>query len=483
MNTHALLLLSLLMLPAPAWVRADAPAPPPLPPTPRRGWEVEAYLSPAQDSDAFVLRLEKDPRALFTYTVDPQKVTGTVLNAAGRVVPSQGASFSLSPVPLYRTPPRRPDPPAMGVTWLNVQWHTDGLAPNLYTLKVSAPVQATDTATGKPVSLPPASASATLYLPPAPDKPPALAVGQRFLCLPDDADPLPYTDAHGQTPPLSTVSLKTWTLTGASGKTLTFTVEGRPGPLALTTTGKDVFSQADVSLLPGLVPLVEDNTLRRLRARYEGRQVWGYGGVGAQFPPTPGGGVDGFSATSSEPVTIVRLVRLALPNVTLAMGGQLGAMGGDRQSEFSTRNPLLVVLGLPRGLQVTSASGSGAASAQAMQGVMGSQPTHRAGYLEYADAWDFERAYSLVAWRKQHADWPRTMQNAVKKGELRKGMTPEMAAWVSGFPAEYGTKAQLLARAKLPKAAWRYDNLSPFSFWIYFHAGRVVSFGTDGELP
>jgi len=238
-----------------------------------------------------------------------------------------------------------------------------------------------------------------------------------------------------------------------------------------------------VSLLPGLVPLVEDDTLRRLRARYEGRKVWGYGGVGAQFPPTPGGGVDGFSATSSEPVTLVRLVRLALPSVTLAIGGQLGAMGGDRQSEFSARNPLLVVLGLPRGLRVTSAAGSGAAAAKATQDVMGSLPAARTGYLEYADAWDFERAYSLVPWRKQHPDWPRAMRNAVQHGELRKGMTPEMAVWVSGFPAQYGTKAQLLAQAKRPKAAWRYDNLRPFSFWIYFHAGRVVSFGADGQLP
>lgn len=480
MNTRFFLLLAWLMLPAP--VQADVPGPPPLPPTPRRDWQVQASLSPAQDSETFVLRLEKDPRAPFTYTVDPQKITNAVAEAAGRTVPSPGALFSLSPVPLYRTPRRRPDPPAMGVTWLTVRWRLDGLAPNLYTLKVSVPVQAADEATGQPVSLPDAQASTAMYLPPAPNKPPSLTAGQQFLCLPDDAARLPYTDAHGQTPPLSMLTLKVWTLTGVSDKTLTFTVEGRPGPLSLTTTGADVFAKEDLSLLPGLVPLVEDDTLRRLRAKYEGKQVWGYGGVGAQFP-LGDGGLDGFSATSSKPVTIVRLVRLALPNVTLAMGGQLGAMGGDRQSEFAARNPLLAVLGLPHGLQVTGAAGSGAAGEKAVQDVMGSPPASGAGYLEYADAWDFERAYSLVPWRKQHPDWPRAVRNAVKSGELRKGMTPEMAVWVSGFPAEYGTKAQLLARAKRPKAAWRYDNLRPFSFWIYFHAGRVVSFGTDGTLP
>lgn len=480
----ALPLLMLCLAPMPA-LRADAPGPPPLPPTPRRDWQVQASLSPAEDSEAFVLRLEKDPRAPFTYTVDPQKITNAVAEAAGRAVPSPGALFSLSPVPLYRTPRRRPDPPAMGVTWLTVRWRLDGLAPNLYTLKVSVPVQAADTATGGAVTLPPAQASLTIYLPPAPDREPSLAPKQQFLCLPGDEEPLPYTDAQGQEPPREALVLKVWTLahvteTGAQRQAgqrrLTFTVAGRPGTLSLTTN-------ADVSALPGLVPLVEDSTLRRLRAKYEGRAVWGYGGIGAQFPPVPGGGVDGLSADGSRPVILARLVRLALPNATLAMGGQIGAMGGDRQSEFITRNPLLAVLELPRALHITGASGSGRSSERATQNVMGAHFPARTGYEECADAWDFERQYSLAPWQKQHPEWPRAMRKAVQNGELRKGMTPEMAAWVSGFPAEYGTKAQLLAWAKAPKAAWRYDNLPPFNFWIYFHGGHVVSSGTDGSLP
>ena len=58
------------------------------------------------------------------------------------------------------------------------------------------------------------------------------------------------------------------------------------------------------------------------------------------------------------------------------------------------------------------------------------------------------------------------------------GMTHEMVAAVLGYPAHYGTVAQLDRLTK-----WNYDAPTPFQSSVTFHEGRVTEYDPPGNQP
>ena len=301
------------------------------------------------------------------------------------------------------------------------------------------------------------------YVPPRPDRLPTLTAGQQFLCFPDTQEALLYHEAGGVLMRRSDLVLKVLTLTrtedGGGGKfVLHFALEGSGREVLLST------DEGDVTKLPGLKPLVEDDTLRRLRKKYVGRRVWPYGGlrvIGVTVQPNTGAS---YTVDNSRPLTLKRLVRVynrprLMPLKTDAGGPPTG---------IQTSNPLVAILDLPADAHWGKAMFVGpddfAAQAQASP-----ESVCLGFYSGCADDWDFERTFSLADLSRLHPRWPHAM---------RLGMTPDMAAWVRGWPPEYGTRAQLRH-----KAQWRYDSETPFSDWIFFKRGRVIAFGPDGRLP
>jgi len=303
-------------------------------------------------------------------------------------------------------------------------------------------------------------ASENVYVPPKPDRLPALVPGQQFICLPDSRQPLPYQDAtSGTLLQRSDLALKVLTLTRVENKhsrhpALRFLLEGTDRNVLLFTNEKDV------TKLPGLQSLVQDDTLQRLRNKYVGKKVWVYGSlraVGLTTQPNTGAGYD---LGNSHPVIIKHLVRVYRQQGLMLLGsGEAGVLAS---------NPLIAVLDLPRNAHWRSASFMGPPNF--LTQVQTSPHSVCLGFWSsHVDDWDFERTFSLVDLYRIHPHWSH---------EIRLRMTPEMVAWVRGWPPEYGSMAELRK-----KPSWRYDWENPFSDWVYFKNGKVIKFCPDGHLP
>ena len=297
-------------------------------------------------------------------------------------------------------------------------------------------------------------AAENLYVPPKPDRLPALVPGQQFICIPDSQQSLLYHDAaSGRLLPRSDLALKVLTLAKVENKSgsksaLRFVLEGSGRNVLLST------SENDVTKLPGLQPLVQDDTLRRLQKKYVGKKTWVYGSVQAlSLTIQPNTGAS-FDFDNSQPIVIQRLVRV--------YKRQAGGV------DVVTSNPLIAVLDVPANAHWRSATFMGtpnfAAQAEA------SPHTVCLGFWSnHVDDWDFERTFSLVNMYRVHPRWPH---------QIRLGMTPDMVAWIKGWPPVYGTMAQLRKESK-----WQYPTEAIFSYWVYFKNGKVVKFGADGHLP
>ncbi|MEN6584215.1 MAG: hypothetical protein ABFD54_17355 [Armatimonadota bacterium] len=212
-------------------------------------------------------------------------------------------------------------------------------------------------------------------------------------------------------------------------------------------------------------------TVKDLKAQYEGKLVWCYGGPGAQCVSTEPGMSIGMSGRVDVPLRIRRVERVYMPKTELAMGNAT-FMGGERESAFVTDNPLVVILDAPaRGLEFNGFAYVGDKDAEKMSMDVVSNPrVHCLGlWNEVSDRWDFEREYNLSSPFKSHLDWSTKMRKAVLRGEVAKGMTREMVAWVMGWPSIYGTKGEMLSIDD-----WTYDNI-PFQGHVYFKNGRVIS--------
>jgi hypothetical protein len=330
-----------------------------------------------------------------------------------------------------------------------------GVPAGMYELTVSAQAEpVVSPRFGKLIPVPHQRLPFRIYIPREVDRNPRLHVGQRFLVFPEG--PTRYRDEHGDEIDRREIVMHAATLQSIDRNEFAFAVDG--------SRRKIIIASAPPSHLPGLLALSEDDPVAHaLNARYAGRKVWERGGIDVNCVGAVPGGIFSGGANGARPLTIQKIFRVARSAYELAIGHQLGASGGSRDSVFADEEPLLVRLDVPAGV-FPAADGS---------------QSCLVWYRFFSDAWDLQREYSVRSASEEHPDWPRHILDLIARDELEKGMTHEQVAWAFGYPAHYGAPPSIDA---LP--AWRYDNLLPFSYWVYFDShGTVRTFGPDGRLP
>lgn len=295
----------------------------------------------------------------------------------------------------------------------------------------------------------------TLYIPALP-VPPKIAEGRPFFCVPLTGEGFPYRDAQGKPIEWRRAALRKWTLVRRTGNTLEFAIEGTPT--------RAYYEWDGISDLPTLLPMIDEPTVRQLKARYEGKRVWGYGGLSASAVLPPPSQTVGLGFEKDKPARILRIVRVWRPWTALTVGSMLYI--GGRDDFFYTHQPLLVQL-LPEG-RAKAAVGVNA-GIEAIERVMSQPRRYAIGFIElHADLWDFERSYSLQSPYELSRRWSATERRAWRSGELAKGIRHEVVAWILGWPPGYGTKDDL-KRLDL----WVYPDV-PFPAELYFRNGRLV---------
>jgi hypothetical protein len=335
-----------------------------------------------------------------------------------------------------------------------------GLQAGMYTLSVNALPNAI-LVEDRPVRV--QGGALSVYLP-NPVKPPEAKAGQTFLCLPRDGEfPSSYRDLQGRPVAGQKVALRVWRLTKVEPRRLEFAVEGLSGR---------VWCEWDGSLekLPALLPIVEEPTVRQLRAKYEGRQVWGYGGIGATALTRETLEPVGLGFERLKPARLLRLYRVWLPWVWLPLGS--ATYIGGRNYGFYAHHPLVVKL-QPMGKAVSGMM----FESQHTWRLFESPQRHALGfYAVHADAWDLERAYSLQNPFELSKRWSARERRAWRTGKPAEGISHEVLAWIQGWPCIYGTKQEL---KRLDK--WIYENV-PFEAEFFFRNGRLVRWNIP-DLP
>lgn len=346
----------------------------------------------------------------------------------------------------------------MGVFTAGFAIDPRGLSGGMYVLRASADVDPItlpdgDVIVGARASL----ADWRIYIPGTAAQTPQVRLGQQFLVLPGDSTI--YRDASGREIPRRDIAMRTAALAHTYGDVSDFDVQGTPYIVRAN-------ANASVGEIDGLLPLVDDGNVRDLNARYDGRSIWGRGGLGSQCVLQDAGGSFSGWGPSDKPYRVKRVFRVYHSYYELAIGPQVGAAGGDRQSGFIDESPIVAWLDVPHDVKYTGMMGTGSMSVAPHAGGLDPSDACVAYYMIFADAWDMDRAYSL-------APPPSGL------GEMRVGLTRQQVTWLLGYPAEFAPVAQLNRLS-----AWRYDNLQPFNYWVYFDAqGRVTKFGPDGQLP
>lgn len=317
------------------------------------------------------------------------------------------------------------------------------------------------------------------YMPPAPREEPSLVPGQHFFYLggmpqvlitPDDK---PVINAE--------VAMKVLVLREVSAKRLTFASEDgtKTYILPLLTPLKDA-----ESLPGGIVPILEDVELEALRKKYEREFVFPFPGLTLHRDWRTYTDVAYYSCHIAK----IRLLRLCLSSPSsLVTGGY----------EFQTHDPLIALFDLPYGGHSLGANEAllwsmspedrsdlfaeidekpplftqkdGGHLLFARKG----NPTY---YAFFAGAWDLERAISHVSVEDASARWSATYRNAVlspapeaeRFSSIRKGMTPDMVAWIMGWPPQYGTRDELRRQSR-----WTYRGPATGDVSVFFRNGRV----------
>lgn len=441
---------------------------------PKSQWVVRGYITEETAPGHYTAHLVGYPPELLSFTIRKQSIRLRVLDAGGKVVPD-APQLTLAPnVPDII----KPDVDESGSGECQVEFTLDqrSARAGFYTFQLRAAVDATDADTCKRVTLRDASASQRVYVAPLPDAEPALRPGQRFIGTPWEqasaSTPTAYRDLESGKPlAWREIVTKVATLqrvepSEGGGKRLTFVLEGHTGQICLETGGQ-------VTDLPYLTPLVTDPVLKALKAQYEGKKVWCYGGPGAQRVCTEEGMSISVSGRPDVPLRIRRVERAYIPHIEMAIG-RATFIGGDRQSAFTASHPLVVILDAPaNGLSFSGLSYASTKDGKDVEEIPVDVVSHPKNYClglwnMVCDRWDFERDYSLCNPFKAHPAWPASMRNAVMRGEIVKGMTHDMAAWAIGWPSIYGTKSEMLGIND-----WIYDNI-PFEGHVYFKNGRVT---------
>ena len=204
-------------------------------------------------------------------------------------------------------------------------------------------------------------------------------------------------------------------------------------------------------------------TIDHLRARYLHAFVHGYGGSVSILCSTATG-TSGFAVPSARIASIEPAPEL---NQTLRAGNTFAfGQTGSYLDLFPIRVRFDQIHGpasfgyiaddLPADADDTSAMANPAAAC-------------KNAHLDVAGAWDFERFITRRG-AADHLEWPKKFRRAISKGIPIVGMTPEMVAYIWGYPAMYGTKHEL---AMLP--SWTYELPMSSPNEVDFQHGHVTS--------
>jgi hypothetical protein len=237
---------------------------------------------------------------------------------------------------------------------------------------------------------------------------------------------------------------------------------------------------------PDLSPLIADPDLAALKRKYEGKTVWGYGGLKTQCFPDANGSV-GKGVPMTQGVTVRRVARLGKPQFLNVQGGAGDDVGHGADALALT--PLVFLLDATPfrstgDLGFSSSGPAGEADSPPtppdpdpanadLQRFMelASRPDLCGLDVPYAlmDTWAAERVFSLTPPSKELLTLSRNLP------PVGRGLTRWQYAWLNGFPSStFGSLSELLT---LPK--WQYRNI-PFAATVSFdQEGRV----NDVQVP
>lgn len=352
------------------------------PPNPARSWSLAAFVSPADAEGHFVLRIERHPRSLFSFTLRPGDIRLDVLDAKGQ----HGAMSAAIQAPAEDPLPQTVD--KYGGRSVSVPVAvTPGQAPaGMYTLRTRIRPIAAKAETGKEVR----AIS-------------AWPVDQRFYWLP---------------------------------------------------------------------PATAERTLRFLRSKYVGKRVFLYPGLAVEVS----GHSDMQAAFSPAGLTEAVIKEVLLVDGPPAMT-QIGAT--EEGSGYIRSRWFKVELTFKKSPEARFASFSISHTASTEPDLPSALSPPGARYFcRVSGLWDFERYFTLKHPFATRPAWPKSIRQAIRDGEILKGMTPDQVAWSAGWPAEYGALSEMRHWTD-----WRYDSAPPFSFWVTFSKGRVIKAEPDGTLP
>jgi hypothetical protein len=304
--------------------------------------------------------------------------------------------------------------------------------------------------------------SLSIYVPAAPDMIPSGAVRGRFIFLPGfiyGRRAPAFLGRQGEAEPFGHYSLRPLTYVGrseiGSGRGLRFRLDGNADEAIIT--GYD-----SPGAVPGLYPLVEDETTRALGAKYAGHDVWRYGDG-----PFYAGYTQNFSIgiATDTPVRMVGIYRAHGYPQLMAVGSP-GTWVYPRPSTFLAIDPLILAVHVK--------------PADVMPALAERQvpPSGPNAYWFASDEWDLERSFSLSSMESRHPGWTSETRNAIRKRQIKIGMTRDMVAWSLGYPSTIGTITDM---NKLN--AWYYDEPTPAQSTVKFHDGRVTEYDPPGRLP
>ncbi|AFD27603.1 hypothetical protein [Deinococcus gobiensis] len=286
-----------------------------------------------------------------------------------------------------------------------------------------------------------------LAINPAVQVPATFGPGQTFLRLDNTTE---YR-RQGQSLPPSQLAGRVLTLVRTAGEKATFSVPGLGEVERLGRAG-DGF--------PDLAPLVADPALAALKRTYEGKEVWGYGGLGSQCDVSKDASM-GVNVPLCQGVRVLQVARLGKP---LFLNAQ-GSFGDDvgRGADAIALTPLVFLLDSTPFQSNGSFSSSAPFEEEDTSWLEQATDPGNCGVavpIYLPDTWTVQRVFSLT---------PPSDQVPQDRPEDPHGLTRWQYAWLAGFPSSmFGTVSELL---KTPE--WKYRNI-PFPATVSFDAqGRV----------
>ncbi|MBC8142210.1 MAG: hypothetical protein H7Y38_12300, partial [Armatimonadetes bacterium] len=317
-----------------------------------------------------------------------------------------------------------------------------------------------------------------VYLPPPPNREPEYRKGQKFLVL--DTTLLDYRESSDKT---KDIRLQVLTLKDYDREIpdpaafnpdlyfLSIQFEKIQGFGALKY-GRSSVAEDRIDDLGGIFPLVEDDDVRYLQKKYEGKTVYPYGNVAVTAIPAEDGNTTRTTLQFNylSPLRVLRIVRVRTKEAALAPTGIADVYR-------KTHSPLVIVLKPLKGSTVVAFDISTNRATRKNSGYAGY-------YLQRFAPWDFEKTFSLSSPAHIAKLAAPKLGKALLAGGLRRGMTGEMVARICGFPPSIDSRAANLERLTSPATdEWRFPSNPPFAFIVKFERGKVVSWGENYPRP